>query len=370
MKNKALTILFVLLVFGFTLLDLFLPDRDFSEWENRELRRMPEITFKTVFNGSFGADYESYMTDQFALRDTLVKLKYLSDRALLKRDAGGVYIGDDALFVKQKEIDDVKLKKNVTAMEAFGKEHSVRFLLVPSATYVLRDKLPPYASVVDEKALFDELSASFKNVEFINVLPQLEGEMSYYFRTDHHWTAEGALVGYNAYRSAIGKAPLTKDDFVVSKVSDTFLGTSSSKSGALGITPDTLEKWERGSVTGVEIYDGFELSEYPSIYFDEFLSKKDKYSYYLGQNEPLVRINTDGDGGRLLIFKDSYAHVFSQLLISDYSEIVLLDLRYVREKVDVLLEKTLGLTAKDFDERLFLYSADTFTTESNMLWLK
>ncbi len=369
MKNKALTLLFVLLVFGFTLLDLLTPDRDFSEWENRELKQMPEITFKTVFDGSFGTDYESYMTDQFALRDTLVKVKFLSDRALLKTDAGGVYIGDDALFVKQKEIDDVKLQRNTTIMEEFAKEYPARFLLVPSATYALRDKLPPYASVIDERALFDELESSFGNIEFINLVPDFDGK-ELYFRTDHHWTAEGALVGYNAYRMALGKAPLTKDDFVVSAVSDGFLGTSVSKSGALGITPDTLEKWERGVVTGVEIYDGATLLEYSSIYFNEYLSKKDKYSYYLGQNESLVRIKTESEGGRLLVFKDSYAHIFSQLAISDYSEIVLIDLRYVREKVEILLERTLGEELSDFDEILFLYSADTFTTESNMLWLK
>ncbi len=369
MKNKLLTIIFLLLVFGITLLDLLSPDRDFSEWENRELKKMPKATFKTVFDGSFGVDYESYMTDQFALRDTLVKVKYLSDRVLLKTDAGGVYIGDDALFVKQKAIDRTKLQKNITAMEAFAKEYPARFLLVPSATYALRDKLPPYASVTDEKALFDELESSFENIQFINLVSDFDGS-ELYFRTDHHWTAEGALVGYNAYRKAIGETPLTKDDFVVSVVSDDFLGTSVSKSGALGITPDTLEKWERGQTLSVGVYDGFKLLKYDSIYFDEYLLKKDKYSYYLGQNESLVRIKTGSEGGRLLVFKDSYAHIFSQLMLADYSEIVLVDLRYVREKVDVLLERTLGEELSDFDEFLFLYSVDTFTTESNMLWLK
>ena len=58
------------------------------------------------------------------------------------------------------------------------------------------------------------------------------------------------------------------------------------------------------------------------------------------------------------------------MLLSDYSEIVLVDLRYVRERVALLLPKITGLSLEDFDEVLFLYSADTFVTESNMLWLK
>lgn len=366
MKNKILTIVFVLLVFGFTLLDLLTPDRAFSEWENRELKGAPEISAKRIFSGEFGTDYENYMTDQFALRDTLVKVKYLADRALLKTDSGGVYIADNALFVKQNEVNADFLNKNISAMEFFAEKYPARFILVPSATYICRDMLPPYASVIDEEALFEGFD--FENIEFINILDQMNTDS--YFRTDHHWTCDGALVGYNAYRKALGKEELTRDSFVISEVSEDFFGTSTSKSGAVGIKPDTLEKWERGKVLSLEVYNGLEVKEYSSLYFDEYLDKKDKYSYYLGSNQPVVRIKTEGDGGKLLVFKDSYAHIFSQLLVDDYSEIVLVDLRYIKQKVALLLDTLFGMGYEDFDERLFLYSADTFTSESNMLWIK
>lgn len=366
MKNKILICLFLLLVFGFTLLDLLTPDRAFSEWENRELKGAPHISAERIFSGEFGSDYESYMTDQFALRDSLVKIKYLSDRVLLKTDAGGVYISDNALFVKQSDVNREYLEKNISAMETFSSKYPSRFILVPSATYICRDMLPPYAEVIDENELFEGFD--FKSLEFINILDEIQTDS--YFRTDHHWTADGALIGYNAYRKALGKEELTKEDFKVSEVSNSFLGTSVSKSGAVGIAPDVLEKWERGKVSSFEVYDGMKTSEYETIYFDEFLNKKDKYSYYLGQNQPLVRIKTDSVGGKILVFKDSYAHIFSQLLIEDYSEIVLVDLRYVRERVELLLSKTFDMSLEDFDEVLFLYSTDTFTTESNMLWIK
>ena len=251
-------------------------------------------------------------------------------------------------------------------METFSLKYPSRFILVPSATYICRDALPPYAEVMDEKELFE--SFNFESLEFINIIDEIKADS--YFRTDHHWTADGALIGYNAYRRTLGKEALAKDAFDVSEVSQDFLGTSVSKSGAVGIEPDVLEKWERGKVKSVEVYDGLKTSEYSSVYFDEYLDKKDKYSYYLGQNQPLVRIKTDSEGGKILIFKDSYAHIFSQLLIEDYSEIVLVDLRYVRERVALLLEKTFDVSLEDFDEILFLYSTDTFTTENNMLWIR
>lgn len=364
MKNKIIILLFVLLVFAFTIFDLVTPTRDFSEWENRELKEFPEVSAEKIFSGEFGRDYESYMTDQFVFRDALVKMKYLADRTLLKTEAGGVYIGDDALFVKQNDINKDYLEKNISAMENFASKYPARFILVPSATYICRDMLPPYAKVIDEKGLFE----GFENIELINILDKMDSNS--YFRTDHHWNGEGALIGYNAYREALSKEPLTREDFEITTLSEDFLGTSVSKSGAVGITPDTLEKWEKGNALSLEVYNGLEVKEYESMYFDEYLDKKDKYSYYLGNNQPVVRIKTEGEGGKILIFKDSYAHIFSQLLIDDYSEIVLVDLRYVKERVELLLNRLFNMGYDDFDETLFLYSADTFTSESNMLWIK
>ncbi len=366
MKNKIIISLFLLLVFGMTVLDVISPDRSFSENENRELALFPEVNTERIFSGEFGRDYESYITDQFVLRDPFIKIKFLSDRALLKAESGGVYITGDTLFVKQSDVNEEYLKKNVSAIDTFASKYPTRFLLVPSATYIAKDELPPFAKVTDEKALFESLE--FKNAEFINTLDAMSKED--YFRTDHHWNADGALKGYNAYRKALGKEPLTKDNFVASTVSENFLGTSTSKSGAIGITPDTLERWERGNVLSLDVYNGKETVTYESLYFDEYLSKKDKYSYYLGQNQPLVKITTESEGGKLLVFKDSYAHIFSQMLLGDYSEIVLVDLRYVRERVALLLPRITTLSLEDFDEVLFLYSADTFTTENNMLWIK
>ena len=363
MKNKIIVALFLILVFAFTALDLITPDREFSEWENRDLAKSPKITLKTFFSGDFGSDYEKYMTDQFTLRDTFVKVKFLSDKALRKTDAGGIYLTDNALYAIQNEVDKVTVDKNIKAIESFRENTGLptSLLIVPSSTYIERENLPLFANVIDEKEIFDKV----KFDGFINVVDAFEKGENLYFKTDHHWNEKGALLAYNAYR----KDELTREDFDITTVSEEFLGTSVSKSGAVGLEPDTLERWERGKVTSVEVYDGKKVEEYKSIYFEEYLEKKDKYSYYLGQNQPIVRIKTESDGGKILIFKDSYAHNFSQLLVGDYSEIVLVDLRYLKLKTELLLEQNFSLNYSDFDEALFLYSFDTFTTQYNMLWL-
>ncbi len=374
MKNKIICILFLLLVFGFTVFDFVTPDRDFSEWENRNLAQMPDLTVKTLLSGEFGSDYETYMTDQFAGRDTFVKVKFLADSALGKRDSGDVYVTENALYSVQPEPDYEIVDKNLTAIQAFCERTGIASYLsvVPSSTYIYRESLPPFAPVVDEKELFSYIENNLNFADFFDITNKLEENSANYnyFRTDHHWTGDGALIGYNAFLEALGKETLTKDSFAVSEVSNSFVGTLSSKSGALGIEEDVLERFDRGEVKETFVWNGVESKTYPSMYFEEYLDKKDKYSYYLGTNEPLVRIKTDSEGGRLIVFKDSYAHIMTPLMIGDWSEIVLVDLRYVREKIDVLLQRVTGEDITDFDTALFLYSTETFTTQNNMLWIK
>ncbi|MBR6633418.1 MAG: hypothetical protein IKL05_03840 [Clostridia bacterium] len=374
MKNKIICAIFILLIFGFTLFDLFTPDREFSEWENRTLTQAPTLTLKTLASGEFGKQYESYITDQFVLRDTFVKAKFLSDMALGKRDSGGVYVTDNSLYSVQPDPEYKIIDKNMGAMASFAERTGLSSYLtvVPSSTYIYRDSLPPFAPVIDEKEIFYYIGKNIKGVNFVDVTDKMhESRANYnYFRTDHHWTADGALIGYNAFLNALGKESLTKDSFSVIQISDDFVGTLSSKSGALGIEKDILQRFDRGNVLDVEIWNGVESNSYESIYFDEYLDKKDKYSYYLGTNQPIVRIKTDAQGGRLLAFKDSYAHIMTPMMLGDWSEIVLVDLRYVRERIDVLLERVTGLKPSEFDVALFLYSTETFTTQDNMIWIK
>ncbi len=84
-------------------------------------------------------------------------------------------------------------------------------------------------------------------------------------------------------------------------------------------------------VEAVEVITGYgqEPNVYESMYFREFLEVKDKYSTFLGTNQPIINIKTDVKGEKLLIIKDSYAHSFAPFLTQHYSEITLVDMRYI-----------------------------------------
>ena len=84
-----ITALFCLFLFGFGIFQFILPDRDFSEQENRYLAQFKAPTLKTIRSGEFMEDFEDYVTDQFPLRDQWIQLKALLDRPLHRPLPGG-----------------------------------------------------------------------------------------------------------------------------------------------------------------------------------------------------------------------------------------------------------------------------------------
>ena len=97
------------------------------------------------------------------------------------------------------------------------------------------------------------------------------------------------------------------------------------------------------------------------MYFREFLNKKDKYSVFLGSNDPVVTVKTDAENGkRLLVFKDSYAHSLVPFLTQHYSEITMVDMRYIRQTID----KTVDLS--QYDQALFVYNAETYVSDTSI----
>ena len=96
------------------------------------------------------------------------------------------------------------------------------------------------------------------------------------------------------------------------------------------------------------------------IYFRDWLSKKDKYSVFLGQVQPEITIKTNVQNDKkLLMFKDSYAHSLIPFLSLHYSEIKLIDLRYVNDYKSLLGEEK-------YDNVLLLYNIESLTSNRDI----
>ena len=67
--------LFVVLIFGLAILNVCLPDQDYSVSEKRSLAKFPHLSLSALADGSFMDGMEDWAADQFPIRDRLMQTK-------------------------------------------------------------------------------------------------------------------------------------------------------------------------------------------------------------------------------------------------------------------------------------------------------
>ena len=377
MTKKAsifLIIIFCGFITAFFVLNLVLPDINFSQQENRELTQKPEFSFDALFSGRFTEKFESYTTDQFAFRDSWTTLKAGCEMGIGKKENKGVYLCDGGVLAEGYEAPDPKqLDTNLAAVRAltYNAGVPVYFALIPGITEVRSDLLPENAPNDSQR---ETIEYCYENSEAINVdmLSALEAHKDeyIYYRTDHHWTSLGAYYGYGALRSALGlddAPPLTVYDRQT--VSEAFFGTIYSKSGMSWVQPDSIEIFvPQDEATEVTNYSTNEPAA-GTLYDYDFLEKKDKYSMFMGGNTPLLTVKTGAsDAPSLLVIRDSYFDSLTPFLQGDFSEIHIMDLRYYKTQ---LMESTVADYVRDngIDQILVCYSVFNFGTDTNVFLL-
>lgn len=352
---------------GLILFNLVKPEKSFSESENRYLSTMPGFTIDTLIKGKYMLGIDTYLDDQFILRDTWITAQSMMEYGLGKRESNGVFICDNALMDNVKVPNEKYVDQSIEGITYFQQEHNIpcTLMIVPSAVSVQKDKLPNFAQAWDQNEFINSVYGRLKDINIVPVYDTLYNHKDeyIYYRTDHHWTTYGAFLSFQKYCEVSNLPVIT--DYKYNTVSDDFNGTLYSRSGVRFIKSDVIEAYQTDYAEGSTVYNGEETKEYPTIFFDEYLDKKDKYAYFLGPNEPLVTIKGScGSNKKLLMFKDSYAHCFAPMLLNFYSEITLVDLRYINSDLANIID------IDSYDNVLFLYSADSFANQNNIIKLK
>lgn len=372
--NLTVVSLFVAFFLGGAILNLFWPDRDFSEAENRYLASMPKLTWDSVKSGEFGQKFETYITDQFLLRDFWVQVKSESELLLQKKENNGVYFGKNHVLIERFDQPDMtKSLRHVEYIKEFSQRLKipVKVALLPTAAEIMTENLPFLAAPYSQEEYLNELlnaaidsKAQWLDTEVWAALKEHKEEYLY-FNSDHHWTALGAFRFYQSLMPFLGFEPISEQAYNKNIVAHGFYGTLSAKVPGYG-KEDTIEQWLlKDTIPSytVEIPDSNYLGD--SFFFPQRLEEKDRYTYYLDGNHALtiIRNINNPEGKKLLLVKDSYAHVLAPFLAPHYKEIQLLDLRYYNTPIDELI------TEENFDEVLVLYSTRQFAVDSHIFKL-
>lgn len=369
MNKKALwaeALIFLAFIGAFFILNLVLPDRQFSEQENRYLQMRPEFSFKSLFSGDYTSKFETYTTDQFTFRDEWITLKAASELALGKQENNDVHLCENGTLIEGfKRPESSMLDSNMSALNTLvgNTDAKVYFALIPDKSDLYSSLLPKNAPNDSEKEVIDYCygQSNATNVDMYSALSAHKDEYIFY-RTDHHWTSLGAYYGLSALAESMGLPCPALDSYTDRHVvSEEFYGTTWSSSGFSWVDPDTMEIF-------VNAPESLKVTSYPQgspvegkLYDFSFLEKKDKYSMFMGGNCPMHVIETGNeDKPSLLILRDSYTDSLIPFLLVDFSEIHVLDLRYYHASLKAYIEQN------DFDNVLVCYSVSNFCSDSNI----
>ena len=364
--SRFLSALFCLFLGGLLVWHVLLPDRAKSETENRTLAQAPAFSWASLADGSFTEAVEAYFADQFPLRDGWTGLKARAEQLIGKSEFNSIYLCGDTLISKVERPDKTLVEKNLSYVErlAGNTEANVYLGLIPSAAEIWKDKLPAGAESWDQFQLLDAAAdTGLPLVDFRSALAAHADEYIFY-RTDHHWTTLGAYYGYTALMEALGREPLKVDSFTAQTASEAFNGTLYSQSGIHWLEPDYMQFWVED--IGLEVTSWRSGAAEPGVLYDRsYLEQKDKYSAFLGGNQPLCVIKNENipDGSKLLLIRDSYSDSLAPFLSQSFSEVHLLDLRYYRASVAQYAAEN------DIDGILVLYSVPNFVTDRNLAFL-
>ena len=351
-------------------LNIVTKDVLYSDQENRVFQQFPKFSVGNYLSGRFESQLDNYASDQFAGRNGFIKIKSSADLTIGQIAANGVFKAKDNYLMEDITYPDKdSVAADLEALQQFKKKYKGKkmyFMLVPNAANILSDKLPAGVVTRDQNKDIDKILKSVKGMGYSPIdvrkdLAKASRKKQIYYRTDHHWTTDGAYV---AYKKAAEVMQLKSDTkYQINVVKKDFVGTLCSKSGFTSGRKDPIKIYlPTGDKYLNSVIRYKDKKEKTTMYYDMAnLDIKDAYTVFGGTNQSVITISTPTKKSRhLLVVKDSYANCFVPFLTQDYRTITIVDPRYYYENIATVMK------ADEIDDVLFLYNANTFFDDNYM----
>lgn len=338
MKEKIISIFFIVVIFVFAGLNLVISDKEVSIVERRKL-----VQFDSL-KEDFNKNLDSYLMDQFPFREKFLKVNSTFKRFFLKdKGYNNVYLNDDYIFEQVYPLDLKSLNNFVDKINGINKDYlensRVYISIIPDKSYFLKDK--SYLTL-DYNYIYSTLKEKINIFNIpINDLLSLED----YYKTDIHIKQPSYLKilnrfgDYFNFKGNSNYKKIVYDDFAGSSY---YKVPFSKKESIELLTNNIIDK---SLVKHLEYKDKL-------VYNVDMLKSSDPYNIFLNGPSSLIEIenNLISSDKELIIFRDSFGSSFAPLLIPFYKKITLIDLRYINMNI---AKNYVDFNNKDI---LFLYS--------------
>lgn len=332
------------------------PQEAVSKSERRRLAKRPKLSAESLLDKSFMDDTEKYMLDRFPGKDALRRVKaYFAYDVLRQKENNDIYVADGHASKLEYPLKEASVKRLADKMEGLRQQYfpdrDFYYAVVPDKNYFLAGENGfPSADYGRMLELLAQELETTGGVYYIDIIPGLS--IDDYYHTDTHWRQERLFETARAIAGAFGMegdALPDESDFRVNEIPD-FYGVYYGQA-ALPMEPDTIvyltngvteaaSVWsmEENMAKGKAVLPGGEGAIVRPVYRTDKLEdgkSLDKYDIFAGGASSLQVIKSPkaATSRHLIIFRDSYTSSLAPLLLGAYSEITLVDLRYIDSRL-------------------------------------
>ncbi len=349
MKKNLMHLAFVLCIFLFLLLGMartvFFP-KEINYYENRKAELLAPVTLQSYLGGTLQDNMEKAIADQaiFAQRikktynSVLSAYMHAASGGLARANPdryikiGGHYLyGGDHLMNSKRDVSTVQEKLDVRIAEhnrLFARHPEVDFYLY----YVEND--------MDVHFETGERSGTYEYIASKTALPQTHIDRfgidsyeefdKYFYKTDHHWNAEGS---YRAYKEVV-ELLLSGEEPVLEPLEKVVVSTRFGGSKTMGKeTANFREPFEayRFAYPQVTVWGnnmpapGYGGQE---AFLDTASTQPLTYATFYGDDWGAVTLDTGRpEKENLLIISESYDNAILRLLAGHFNRTISIDLR-------------------------------------------
>jgi len=231
----------------------------------------------------------------------------------------GKYIEADEHY-NEKSAQRFAEKFNSLRSDLFP-ENKVYYATIPEKSYFVKDKTVNFLNHDTISAFLSDALYDWKGIELSDALT-----IDDYYLTDRHWKQENLTKVMNKFAEAMEFS--YNPNAYVPTVIENYTGDY--KKDISDIPSEKLTYLVSDSIKNATV-DNFQNKKVTTVYDEAKLTSSIPYDVFLSGATPLTTIKNAnaGNNRRLIIIRDSYGSSIAPLFVDAYSEVTLVDLRYM-----------------------------------------
>ena len=279
----------------------------------------------------------------------------LSNTNTNEEQSNNFYVADGAIYEKTGTVNENAILANTEKINKTYQQYlqnmNVYFTIIPDKTYYLEDKLD-----TDFKDVVENVESNLnRNIQYFDISSVLELED--YYKTDMHWKQENLdnVIDVIEKEMKIQNGNYEEPNYE-EKILGDFYGTYYKEQKENNIEPDELKYLTNEEIEKSTVYNAETESNEPVYNISKAKETGNLYDAFLSGASAIEIIKNEQSetGKKLILFRDSFGSSIAPLLINEYEEIVLIDLRYVNYTI---LSNYVNFSDYENQDVLFLYSS-------------